>query len=109
MFFHNDLRYVVWKRQCVCETHKCEHANRSTKEVVVITKERIAVILLTHENRESMSPTLRFSNVRYGALLVRAACLLVALVGALVFSSQGICLSLIVIEKLDSDGLIIPL
>jgi hypothetical protein len=63
-------------------------ANRSTKEIVAITKERISVILLTHENIESMSPTLRFFNVRYGALLVRVACLLVTSVVALFCSSQ---------------------
>jgi hypothetical protein len=38
MFLHNDLRYIVWKSN--------------------------SVILLTHEKMESMSPTLRFSNVR---------------------------------------------
>jgi hypothetical protein len=37
MFFHNDLRYIVWKRS--------------------------TIILLTHEKIESMNPTLRFSNV----------------------------------------------
>jgi hypothetical protein len=38
MFFHNGLRYIVGKNN--------------------------PVILLTHEKMESMSPTLRFSNVR---------------------------------------------
>jgi hypothetical protein len=55
---------------------------------VVITKERIAIILLTHENIESMNPTLRFPNVRHGALLVRAVYPFVILVMALVCSSQ---------------------
>jgi hypothetical protein len=88
MYFHNDLRYIV-RQKCDCDTRKCEHGqHRPTKDIVVITKERIAVILLTHENVESMSPTLRFPNIRYGALLLRAACLLVILVVALFCSSQ---------------------
>ena len=35
-----------------------------------------------------MNPTLRFSNVRYGALLLRAVCLFLTVVMALVWSSQ---------------------
>ena len=70
-------------------THQCEDGqHRSIKDIVVITKERIAIILLTHENIESMNPTLRFPNVRHGALLVRAVYPFVILVMALVCSSQ---------------------
>jgi hypothetical protein len=58
------------------------------KRYCVITKERIAIILLTHENIESMNPTLRFPNVRHGALLVGAVYPFVTLVMALVWSSQ---------------------
>jgi hypothetical protein len=55
-----------------------------------MTEERIAIILLTHEKTESMSPTLRFFNVPIGGLLVRAASLLVVSVVALAWSSHSL-------------------
>ena len=79
---------ILFGKDNDCETRKCEHGQSINKRIEVIIKERISVILLTHENIESMNPTLRFPNVRYGALLVRAACLLVTLVVALFCSSQ---------------------
>jgi hypothetical protein len=86
--FFITIYSILFGRDNDCETRKCDTTNRSTKEIAVITKERISVILLTHENIESMNLTLRFSNVRYGAFFVRAASLLVTLVVALFCSSQ---------------------
>jgi hypothetical protein len=52
MFFHNDLRYIVEKRKYDYETHPCEDGQRrSITDIVIITEERIAVILLTLEKR----------------------------------------------------------
>jgi hypothetical protein len=49
MFFHNDLRYIVWKRNTVARRANAKTVNvDQEKTLVVMTEERIAIILLTH-------------------------------------------------------------